>query len=80
MSLIAPTKVLDIDAAQNEDKEHLMESLESAIHYLYSLGWAHNDLDPTNVLVTKEGRPILMTVTRLVESGRPCPTAVATKV
>ena len=33
------------------DKEKFMDALESAINHLHSLGWAHNDLNPTNVLV-----------------------------
>ncbi|GAP89015.1 putative serine threonine protein kinase [Rosellinia necatrix] len=43
-----------------QDKGLFMESLESAIHHLHSLGWAHNDLNPTNILVTEDGRPILI--------------------
>jgi serine/threonine protein kinase len=33
------------------DKQMFMAALESAIHHMLSLGWAHNDLNPTNVLV-----------------------------
>ncbi|KAI1104787.1 kinase-like domain-containing protein [Jackrogersella minutella] len=43
-----------------EDKRLFIESLESAIHHLHSLGWAHNDLNPTNVLVAEDRRPILI--------------------
>ncbi|KZZ99740.1 Protein kinase-like domain protein [Moelleriella libera RCEF 2490] len=43
-----------------QDKELFIESLESAIHHLHSLGWAHNDLNPTNVLVAEDMRPILI--------------------
>ncbi|KAH7268714.1 kinase-like domain-containing protein [Fusarium solani] len=43
-----------------QDKELFIESLESAIHHLHSLGWAHNDLNPTNVLVAEDRRPILI--------------------
>ncbi|KAF4983607.1 hypothetical protein FZEAL_1016 [Fusarium zealandicum] len=43
-----------------QDKQLFMESLGSAIHHLHSLGWAHNDLNPTNVLVTEDRRPILI--------------------
>ncbi|KAI0393095.1 kinase-like domain-containing protein [Xylariaceae sp. FL0594] len=42
------------------DKAAFMESLESAIYHLHSLGWAHNDLTPWNVLVAEDGRPILI--------------------
>ena len=37
------------------DKEAFMRALESAIYHLHSLGWAHNDLNPTNVLVDDSG-------------------------
>jgi len=42
------------------DKEPFMEALESAIRHLHSLDWAHNDLNPGNVLVNKAGMPILI--------------------
>lgn len=41
-------------------KDLFMQSLESAIHHLHSLGWAHNDLNPTNVLVAENESPILI--------------------
>lgn len=48
----------------NIDKRAFMNALESAIHHLHSLGWAHNDLNPTNVLVddseASRGMPILI--------------------
>lgn len=43
-----------------EDKEGFMVSLESAIRHMHSLGWAHNDLNPANIVLTREGRPILI--------------------
>ncbi|KAI0487154.1 kinase-like domain-containing protein [Xylaria cf. heliscus] len=43
-----------------QDKELFMESLGSAVRHLHSLGWAHNDINPTNVLVAEDGRPILI--------------------
>ncbi|KAI0536686.1 kinase-like domain-containing protein [Xylaria digitata] len=43
-----------------QDKNLFMESLESAIHHFHSLGWAHNDLNPKNVLVADDIRPILV--------------------
>ncbi|KAJ5081579.1 hypothetical protein NUU61_009843 [Penicillium alfredii] len=46
------------------DKGVFMNELESAIYHLHSLGWAHNDLNPTNVLVddseVAEGMPVLI--------------------
>ncbi|KAF4439743.1 serine/threonine protein kinase [Fusarium austroafricanum] len=43
-----------------QNKEVFMKSLESAIHHLHSIGWAHNDLKPSNVLVAEDRRPILI--------------------
>ena len=33
------------------DTKKFMDALESAICHLHSLGWAHNDLNPTNVMI-----------------------------
>ncbi|EEH02712.1 conserved hypothetical protein [Histoplasma capsulatum G186AR] len=48
----------------NIDKKAFMTALESAIYHLHSLGWAHNDLNPTNVLVDDSeasgGMPVLI--------------------
>lgn len=35
------------------DKAKFMGALQSAICHLHSLGWAHNDLNPTNILVNE---------------------------
>ncbi|KAF7557031.1 hypothetical protein G7046_g6147 [Stylonectria norvegica] len=43
-----------------QDKDVFIDSLQSAIHHVHSLGWAHNDLNPTNVLVADDGRPVLI--------------------
>ncbi|KAK4186181.1 kinase-like domain-containing protein [Podospora australis] len=47
------------------DKQTVMDELESAILHLHSLGWAHNDLNPSNVMVAVDGetgniKPILI--------------------
>ncbi|KAF1958433.1 kinase-like protein [Byssothecium circinans] len=42
------------------DKKPFMLALESAISHLHSLDWAHNDLNPKNVLVDKAGMPVLI--------------------
>lgn len=42
------------------DQEAFMTSLESAIQHLHGLGWAHNDLTPSNILVSEAGEPILI--------------------
>ncbi|KAJ5246656.1 hypothetical protein N7468_001639 [Penicillium chermesinum] len=46
------------------DKKVFMNALESAVYHLHSLGWAHNDLNPTNLLVDDSkancGMPVLI--------------------
>jgi serine/threonine protein kinase len=42
------------------DNDLFVASLESAIRHFHSLGWAHNDLNPTNVLVAEDQSPILI--------------------
>jgi hypothetical protein len=42
------------------DKALFMAALESVILHLHGLGWAHNDLTPTNVLVSEAGMPVLI--------------------
>ncbi|KAL7619501.1 hypothetical protein AAE478_010041 [Parahypoxylon ruwenzoriense] len=41
------------------DKGPFMEALESAIDHLHSLGLAHNDVNPSNILVNTAGMPVL---------------------
>lgn len=42
------------------DKKRFMQALESAIRHLHSLNWAHNDLNPDNILVDEAGMPVLI--------------------
>ncbi|KAK3940258.1 kinase-like domain-containing protein [Diplogelasinospora grovesii] len=42
------------------DKERFMEALQSAVDHLHSLGFAHNDIKPQNILVNAAGMPVLV--------------------
>ncbi|KAJ5773308.1 hypothetical protein N7457_008204 [Penicillium paradoxum] len=42
------------------DIEPFMTALESAVYHLHTHGLAHNDLNSRNILVNKEGMPILI--------------------
>lgn len=42
------------------DKEAFMAALGSAVHHLHSLGMAHNDINPANIMVTEGGMPVLV--------------------
>ena len=47
-------------AFQQLDKIKFFEALESAVYSLHSIGLAHNDLSPLNVMVKNDGTPILI--------------------
>ncbi|EXU94875.1 protein kinase [Metarhizium robertsii] len=61
------------------DKEPFMQALISAIDHLHSLGWAHNDLNPGNILVDKEGMPVLIDFGSAREMGAKLGTSRGTK-
>lgn len=42
------------------DKTLFMNALESSVRQLHALGWAHNDLTPTTILVNGDGLPVLI--------------------
>ncbi|POS74212.1 serine/threonine-protein kinase [Diaporthe helianthi] len=42
------------------DKEPFMKAIELAIHHLHSLDFAHDDINPGNILIDVEGMPILI--------------------
>jgi len=44
---------------QQLDKVRFIEALESAVDYLHSLGLAHNDINPDNIMV-KDRKPVLI--------------------
>ncbi|KAF8858152.1 hypothetical protein BDZ45DRAFT_674123 [Acephala macrosclerotiorum] len=44
---------------QQLDKVKFIEALESAVDYLHSLGLAHNDINPDNIMV-KDRKPVLI--------------------
>ncbi|OIW34228.1 kinase-like protein [Coniochaeta ligniaria NRRL 30616] len=43
------------------DKERILAGLDAAIRLLHSLGWAHNDVKPANIMVNEQtGDPVLI--------------------
>lgn len=42
------------------DKAAFLGALESALAHLHSLGLAHNDLNPANILISETGMPVLI--------------------
>lgn len=61
------------------DQEAFMKALSSAIYHLHSLGWAHNDLNPSNILVNEEGMPVLIDFGSAREIGAKLGTSRGTK-
>ncbi|KAK0111133.1 hypothetical protein ONS95_001509 [Cadophora gregata] len=59
--------------------EPFLEALESAIHHLHSLNWAHNDLNPRNILVNEAGMPVLIDFGSSHEIGKKLTTSRGTK-
>ncbi|KAJ5501026.1 hypothetical protein N7527_012147 [Penicillium freii] len=43
-----------------EQANRCMEALEAGVQHLHSLGLAHNDLSPLNVMFSDEGEPVLI--------------------
>ncbi|KAL2173070.1 kinase-like domain-containing protein [Thermothelomyces heterothallicus CBS 202.75] len=42
------------------DKTKFVDALESAVAYLHSLGLAHNDINPYNIMIKDGGQPVLI--------------------
>jgi serine/threonine protein kinase len=53
------TQYISTPAFQGLDKARFIEALESAVDYLHSLGLAHNDINPYNIMV-RDGMPVLI--------------------
>lgn len=47
-------------AYKHLDKAKFLTALESAVEYLHSLGLAHNDINPDNIMVKDDGIPVLI--------------------
>ncbi|KAG8630493.1 hypothetical protein KVT40_002112 [Elsinoe batatas] len=48
------------DKKQPVDIERVMAGVEAGVRHLHSLGLAHNDINPMNVLLDEEQRPIII--------------------
>lgn len=65
--------------AGSVNKEPFMQALASAIYHLHSLGWAHNDLNPSNILIDEQGMPVLIDFGSACEIGAKLGTSRGTK-
>ncbi|KAK2595515.1 hypothetical protein QQS21_006790 [Conoideocrella luteorostrata] len=61
------------------DKKPFMQAITSAISHMHSFGWAHNDLNPGNIMVDKDGMPVLIDFGSAREVGAKLGTSRGTK-
>lgn len=61
------------------DNRHFMQAIKSAICHMHSLGWAHNDLNPGNIMVNKDSMPVLIDFGSAREIGARLGTSRGTK-
>ncbi|KAF6799447.1 hypothetical protein CSOJ01_12509 [Colletotrichum sojae] len=45
---------------QQLDKDKFVDALESTVGYIHSLGLAHNDINPDNIMMGEDGLPVLI--------------------
>lgn len=45
---------------QHLDKDRFVDALESAVAYIHSLGLAHNDINPDNIMIGEDRLPVLL--------------------
>lgn len=60
------------------DKGAFMTALESAVRHLHSIGLAHNDINPANILVNSHGLPVLVDFGSCREIGQKLTTSRGT--
>lgn len=53
------TQCASASLIQGLDQDRFLQALESAVEHLHALGFAHNDIDPDNIMV-KNGHPIVI--------------------
>jgi serine/threonine protein kinase len=54
------------------DKPAFINALESALDYIHSLGLAHNDINPDNIMIAEDGKaPILIDFGSCAPFGKP---------
>lgn len=56
---------------QNLDRDRFAGALESAVDHLHSLGLAHNDINPDNIMVKEGGVPVLIDFGSCQPFGKP---------
>ncbi|KAF2679216.1 hypothetical protein K458DRAFT_445933 [Lentithecium fluviatile CBS 122367] len=71
-------RTLELEARlQNRkiDYDMCFNAIKAAVNHLHSLGLAHNDLNPYNIMMDKGGRPILVDYGSCQPFGKPLLTA-----
>ncbi|KAJ7195034.1 hypothetical protein GGX14DRAFT_377334 [Mycena pura] len=57
--------------AQKSLSPTFLDEVQSALEHLHRLGFAHNDINPTNVMISLTGAPVLIDFDSCLELGRP---------
>ncbi|EME81074.1 3-phosphoinositide-dependent protein kinase [Pseudocercospora fijiensis CIRAD86] len=64
------TELKDGDLPDTE-RQLLRDNIEDGIRHLHSLGLAHNDLNPDNVCIDQDGRPVIVDFDSCLPFGEP---------
>ncbi|ELR03484.1 hypothetical protein VC83_00156 [Pseudogymnoascus destructans] len=57
---------------RNPDRvEHYLEGIESGIHHIHSVGLIHNDINPNNIMITEDDRPVIIDFDSCLPEGSP---------
>ena len=73
MEMVNPKMVLKVkfDASCHPlpDKEELLQGWEAGIRHIHSIGYVHNDVHPTNLMVLDNGTPVVIDFDILTKKG-----------
>jgi serine/threonine protein kinase len=58
------------DGVGTIDKDAFLSALEGAVQHLHSIGLAHNDINPRNIMVNEAGMPVLIDFGSCREVGK----------
>ncbi|KAF7327362.1 Protein kinase domain-containing protein [Mycena kentingensis (nom. inval.)] len=53
------------------DTPRILDGIRDAITHLHSLGYAHNDINPRNIMLAQDGRPVLIDFDSAMKLGEP---------
>jgi serine/threonine protein kinase len=73
MEMVNPKMVLkvkfDASCYPLPNKEKLLQGWEAGIRHIHSIGYVHNDVHPTNLMVLDDGTPVVIDFDMLTKKG-----------